>query len=375
MNTAGISQPVIASGQPIIERFVVLDQASEAKLLQQNTRELLRISAADCSALQCWCDETVASPCAPRHCGAWAAVVLKTGPSLIDELSPSLYRTFSERLLQAAGEQQRHVPVVCMEVLDWVRESPPMPLVDHCNALVAILPGNLLPLVWIDSGSSFTGALELGDKLACAGMPIALRSSPLEWNSFVVREDWSRCATRWREAKVFALDQLHALSDNPVNKAEEYLSEKAPATLPLLQSAREQVALASAGGVSWEKARSAAERLLAEVLNARPSTQGRFGLDQSLDFPFGTRPLEADLADLTSRIVIEIDGYYHFNDPESYRRDRRKDLALQQHGWLVLRFLADDVVKDIGSVVQQIEQVAARRDIANPIHNHNLCSN
>jgi very-short-patch-repair endonuclease len=42
--------------------------------------------------------------------------------------------------------------------------------------------------------------------------------------------------------------------------------------------------------------------------------------------------------------VIEIDGYFHFQDAESYRRDRRKDMELQKHGYLVVRVLAEDVV-------------------------------
>lgn len=93
-----------------------------------------------------------------------------------------------------------------------------------------------------------------------------------------------------------------------------------------------------------DAARSAAERFLFEVLEATPATTGLFALNVKLDFSFGgSQAAEIDLACPEFKLAIEIDGYYHFLDPESYRRDRRKDLELQRRGWLVMRFLADDV--------------------------------
>ena len=44
-------------------------------------------------------------------------------------------------------------------------------------------------------------------------------------------------------------------------------------------------------------------------------------------------------------LAVEIDGYYHFQDADAYRRDRRKDLELQKRGFLVVRVLAEDVVR------------------------------
>jgi very-short-patch-repair endonuclease len=114
-----------------------------------------------------------------------------------------------------------------------------------------------------------------------------------------------------------------------------------------------------------DQARSAAERLLFALLNARQLTRGRFALNVPLPFVFGLRPAEADLAAPDARLVVEIDGYYHFRDPEGYRRDRRKDALLQEHGWFVLRFLADDVAGDPGSVIARIEHALARRDLSN----------
>jgi very-short-patch-repair endonuclease len=40
---------------------------------------------------------------------------------------------------------------------------------------------------------------------------------------------------------------------------------------------------------------------------------------------------------------MELDGAQHLADPVAYRRDRRKDPLLQENGYLVLRFLAEDV--------------------------------
>lgn len=101
----------------------------------------------------------------------------------------------------------------------------------------------------------------------------------------------------------------------------------------------------TAHSADGDQARSAAERFLFEMLEACPETAGLFELNGRLDFAFGgSHAMEIDLGSRALRVAVEIDGYYHFLDPEAYRRDRRKDLELQQRGWLVLRFLADDVV-------------------------------
>ena len=52
--------------------------------------------------------------------------------------------------------------------------------------------------------------------------------------------------------------------------------------------------------------------------------------------------------------AVEIDGYYHFQNPDSYRRDRRKDMELQKHGYLVVRVLAEDVVCRLEEVLETI---------------------
>ena len=74
---------------------------------------------------------------------------------------------------------------------------------------------------------------------------------------------------------------------------------------------------------------------------------------------FGT--LEADLLCADARLAIELDGAQHLADPVAYRRDRRKDQLLQENGYFVLRFLAEDVGKDLDAVLDAILRVLSRR--------------
>ncbi len=97
-----------------------------------------------------------------------------------------------------------------------------------------------------------------------------------------------------------------------------------------------------------DQARSAAERFLFERLASLPETAGLFALNASPGIRFGPSAMEVDLLAAGPGVAIEIDGYHHFQGPDAYRRDRRKDFQLQRHGFLVLRFLADDVVARSG---------------------------
>jgi hypothetical protein len=103
-----------------------------------------------------------------------------------------------------------------------------------------------------------------------------------------------------------------------------------------------------------DRARSAAERFLFRVLESMPETAGRFELNALLDFSFGGRPAEVDLLCRSARIVIELDGYFHFLVSENYRRDRAKDWELQRRGFVVLRFLAEDVVAEFEMIRDRI---------------------
>ena len=90
-------------------------------------------------------------------------------------------------------------------------------------------------------------------------------------------------------------------------------------------------------------------------LETLPATKRRFALNAALPIAFdGQGNLEVDLLCAEARVAVELDGAQHLGDPVAYRRDRRKDLLLQQSGYVVLRFLAEDVGKELDSVLDTI---------------------
>src|SRR5438094_5139958 len=79
--------------------------------------------------------------------------------------------------------------------------------------------------------------------------------------------------------------------------------------------------------------------------------------------------MEVDLLCADARLVIEIDGGPHLADPVAYRRDRRKDQLLQENGYLVLRFLAEDLAKELDSVLDTtFRSLSSRRTLPESIH-------
>ena len=84
--------------------------------------------------------------------------------------------------------------------------------------------------------------------------------------------------------------------------------------------------------------------------------------------------MEVDLLCDEERLAIELDGAQHLGDAEAYRRDRRKDMLLQENGYLVLRFLAEDVGKRLDEILDAIlraicESTAADDDGPRPARN------
>jgi len=103
------------------------------------------------------------------------------------------------------------------------------------------------------------------------------------------------------------------------------------------------------------RARSATEAFLYRRLETLAETAGKFHLNAELPIAFdGWGRMEVDLLCERSRIAIELDGGQHLGDPDAYRRDRRKDAFLQENGYLVLRFLAEDVGKYLDQVLEAI---------------------
>jgi hypothetical protein len=89
-------------------------------------------------------------------------------------------------------------------------------------------------------------------------------------------------------------------------------------------------------------------------LESLPETAGRFEQNATFDFEFGARAAELDLLCRSPRVAIELDGYFHFLGPDDYRRDRTKDWELQRRGFVVLRFLAEDVIPRLETIRERI---------------------
>jgi len=111
-----------------------------------------------------------------------------------------------------------------------------------------------------------------------------------------------------------------------------------------------------------DRARSASEAFLYGRLETLSETQGRFALNANLPIAFDARGrMEVDLLCADSRVVVEVDGAQHLSDAVAWRRDRHKDQLLQENGYWVLRFLAEDVGKDLDAVLDAILRALANR--------------
>ena len=116
------------------------------------------------------------------------------------------------------------------------------------------------------------------------------------------------------------------------------------------------------GAEGVARARSATEAFLFRRLQTLEATAGRFQLNVDLPIPFDTKgKMEVDFLCESARLVIELDGAQHLADPEAYRRDRRKDVALLERGYFVLRFLAEDVGKHLDEVLDGILRALAHQ--------------
>ncbi len=109
-------------------------------------------------------------------------------------------------------------------------------------------------------------------------------------------------------------------------------------------------------------ARSSSEAFLYRRLETLSATSGRFRLNENLPIQFDQRGhMEVDFLCPEARLVVEVDGPQHLADVEAYRRDRRKDALLQEHGYFVLRFLAEDIGKELDCVLDTILRTLAHR--------------
>ena len=115
-------------------------------------------------------------------------------------------------------------------------------------------------------------------------------------------------------------------------------------------------------GADPGRVRSASEAFLLRRLEDDPATRARFRPNARLPIPFSGRgDMEVDFVDADARIAIELDGPQHLADVDAYRRDRRKDALLQENGYLVLRFLAEDLGTRLDAVLDEIARALVHR--------------
>lgn len=111
-----------------------------------------------------------------------------------------------------------------------------------------------------------------------------------------------------------------------------------------------------------DRARSATEAFLFRRLATMPNIRGLFRFNAGLPIPFdGHGRMEVDLLCEDAGVAIELDGPQHLVSVDAYRRDRRKDRLLQEHGYFVLRFLAEDVGKRLDVVLDTILRAMSHR--------------
>jgi very-short-patch-repair endonuclease len=345
-------------------RIVLLDAGAEKIWVRESqSGTSVRCQPGDWTEATRWLHRCITSGEGIPHFASWAAGRLGLSPSDIVSVSAPFREGFAAQLVDRVPEAERTTAQLCSEGLGWIKPTN-VSFDKRWAALSLILPHDDMPRLVLDVRGQVESALEPTDQMAVAGIPVGLRVNPTQWWKFLSSEDWSRSATRWRTAPVLSSGPPIAPSlEQSGTKTTDWVEKHVPNALPLLQQARAAVlAEANAKPPTEDDARSAAEAFLFAILNHRPQTRNRFRLNVSLDFHFGTRPAEGDLVATDARLVIEVDGYYHFRGQEAYRRDRRKDAALQEHRWFVIRFLAEDVVCDVQNVVEQIEYMLARRD-------------
>jgi very-short-patch-repair endonuclease len=111
-----------------------------------------------------------------------------------------------------------------------------------------------------------------------------------------------------------------------------------------------------------DRARSASEAFLYRRLETLPQAAGLFHLNARLPIPFdGWGQMEVDLLWAEGRVAIELDGPQHLDNLEAYRRDRRKDALLQENGYFVLRFLAEDLGQRLDMVLDTVLRTLSQR--------------
>lgn len=71
----------------------------------------------------------------------------------------------------------------------------------------------------------------------------------------------------------------------------------------------------------------------------------------------------ADFANLHYKVVVEIDGKYHFRGDQPVS-DEQRTADLNQMGWTVVRFTNEEVLGDISNVIHQLKKLFQNMEIS-----------
>jgi very-short-patch-repair endonuclease len=111
-----------------------------------------------------------------------------------------------------------------------------------------------------------------------------------------------------------------------------------------------------------ERARSAAEAFLYRRLETLPETKGRFRVNAALPIAFdGLGKMEVDLLCADARVAVELDGAQHLADPVALPPRSAQGPFAAGERYLVLRFLAEDVGKELDTVLDAISIAVSTR--------------
>ena len=235
------------------------------------------------------------------------------------------------------------------------------------QALLALVPYGSTPALRIRAEPSDFRALRTAVSLCAVAPALTLVCvlSPDSLDAHLRRKE-SRVQAMLREGQLDLPEAPpEALAPTPVSTVAPSLARIQQEGIPepvLARYAEAAQAITRARREVEDRARSEQERFLFDLLQHLPSTRGLFALNARVDVGHGSRPLEVDLLCRELKLAVELDGHFHFRDDERFRRDRRKDLALQRAGYWVVRFLADDVVPRLEELLETLDTlIAARR--------------
>ena len=279
---------------------------------------------------------------------------------LMDGLTPPRVHTATWELCQAILEAPAApVPEMLPEAVQQAIARAPLPAL---QALLALAPEGTTPALRVRAGPSDFRAVRTAAAL-CAAAPALTMGCVLAPETLAehLQREESHALAMLREGRLDLAQAAVELPGTSVATTRARLrQEGASEQVVRLYEAAVQT-MASVYADADGQARSKAEEFLYARLQEHAGTRGLFVLNGRVNPGPGARPMEVDLLCTELRLAVEIDGYFHFRNPDGFRRDRRKDVALQCAGFWVVRFLADDVVARLEEILETLDTLIATR--------------